>query len=457
MKETAHDAEAGPKKGWFASAPGLFVFFFLLALLPRLWVLHIALHHETPVYRHQDSGGYLEAGESLARGRGYRGSEGTPLFWWPPGYPGFLALTFRAGVASPTHPGGSLLAQALLASMVVGMTALLALKLGGPSAAWLAGALMTFEPSSIAYADVLLSEALFTFLLMLSVIAWARWWETGGAGRWMLFASLASSLPFVRPMALYLWIPLALLVGFFGPAVRRRAWLAALFVGVTLMPIAAWTLRNYSYLHVPVFATVSQFNEALFARSVEDLAGEPRPAASTRQPWQEGFGQEEGLPFEQVMRTRDRYFWKVFAHHPLIAGERLVLTGLEILGVPDQRLPDLLLREFPQSPQKGVAGRLKWLSGLGWLGALLLFGMFVSVAGSLALGFLVLRCRAWPPDRRALLALLVVLVLYHLLIGASTMYQGDRFRVPVIPLLAAALGCALSGGFRAAARERALT
>jgi hypothetical protein len=223
------------------------------------------------------------------------------------------------------------------------------------------------------------------------------------------------------------------------------------------MPIAAWTLRNYSYLHVPVFATVSQFNEALFARSVEDLAGEPRPAASTRQPWQEGFGQEEGLPFEQVMRTRGRYFWKVIAHHPLITGERLVLTGLEILGVPDQRLPDLLLREFPQSPQKGVAGRLKWLSGLGWLGALLLFGMFVSVAGSLALGFLVLRCRAWPPDRRALLALLVVLVLYHLLIGASTMYQGDRFRVPVIPLLAAALGCALSGGFRAAARERALT
>src|SRR5678809_1579905 len=120
----------------------LFGFFFLLALVPRLWVLQIALHRDRPVYRYQDPSGYLEAGESLSLGKGYRGREGRPLFWWPPGYPLFLAATFLTGIASPAHPGGALFFQILLASMVVGMSSLIALELGGPSSAWLAGSLM---------------------------------------------------------------------------------------------------------------------------------------------------------------------------------------------------------------------------------------------------------------------------------------------------------------------------
>jgi hypothetical protein len=456
MSEIAGDVSAGARKLGIANRRVLFGFFFLLALVPRLWVLQIALHRDRPVYRYQDSSGYLEAGESLSLGKGYRGREGRPLFWWPPGYPLFLAATFLTGIASPAHPGGALFFQILLASMVVGMSSLIALELGGPSSAWLAGSLMAIEPSSLAFAGTLLSETLFTFLLVLAVVTWVRWWKRPGWGQLVFFACLIGTLPLVRPMALYLWIPLALLIGFLGPVRPRRGWGAPLlFAVVALAPVTAWTIRNYAHLRVPVFAAVSQFNEALFARSVEDLAGVPRPAAATRQPWQEGYGRENRLSFAQVMKDRDEYFLRVMEGHPLLAAERGALTGLGILGVPDDRLPNLLLQEAPQSPERGVIGRLKWLAGLGGIGALLVFGMSVCIAGFLALPILALRCRTWERSRQALLALVAVLVLYHLLVGSTTMYQGDRFRVPIVPLLAVAVSCVLAG--RAPRNGEALT
>lgn len=70
MSGIAGDVSAGARKLGIANRRVLFGFFFLLALVPRLWVLQIALHQDRPVYRYQDSSGYLEAGESLSLGKG---------------------------------------------------------------------------------------------------------------------------------------------------------------------------------------------------------------------------------------------------------------------------------------------------------------------------------------------------------------------------------------------------
>ncbi len=423
----------------------LFMLFFLLALFPRLLVFNIAIHRERPVYKYQDSLGYIMPAQNLIEGNGFSGGGGWPAFWWPPGYSGFLAVLFATGIASPEHLAGALLVQVLLASLVAGMVSLLALELGGVPAALLAGSLMALEPSSIAHANVILAETFFTFLLVLAVLTWRGWWASPKIHRLLAYAALVGLLPLVRPVATYLWVPLALLLVVTRPRAVPRAPVLVGFVALATFPVAAWTLRNYSYLHVPIFATVGQFNEARFAHNVEELAGEPQASSTVKQPWQDGFGPDQGMSFPQLVKAREEYFRRVLLKHPVAALERLALGGAGILGVPDSRLPDLILREVPDFQGGSVRGRLTWLWRLGWLGGLLLLGMAVSTGGFLALPLLALRARVWPRDKQAFLALMVLLILYQLLISSFIMYQADRFRVPIVPLLAVALGSALRG------------
>jgi hypothetical protein len=76
--------------------------------------------------------------------------------------------------------------------------------------------------------------------------------------------------------------------------------------------------------------------------------------------------------------------------HPVAALEHLALRGAMILGVPDGRLPDLVLRDVPDFQGGSVRSRLTWLRRLGWPGGLLTLGMVVSTGGFLALPVLAL-------------------------------------------------------------------
>jgi 4-amino-4-deoxy-L-arabinose transferase-like glycosyltransferase len=429
----------------------------LLALLARLFVLQIVLHREAPVYRYQDSLGYLSTAESLLGGKGYVDSQGRAAFWWPPGYPGFIATVFAAGLASPESLEGILVIQAILSTLTVGAVFLLALYLEGFAAAVVAGSLMILEPSCLAYSNMILSEAVFSFLLLMAALAWRRWWIAPGLGSLLAFSAVVAVLPFLRPLALYLWIPLACLIAFCGPANCRRLRAAALFVIVVIVPIAAWDVRNYSYLRTSEFATVGQFNEARFARAVEDLAGVPRPEGVVEQPWEMGFGPDQGLSFVELVRLRHAYFRRTLLHHPLAALQRLTMTGIGILGVPDGRLAAMILPAVPEHEGGSILGRVRRIGRMGWLGGLLLLGMLVSVAGFLSIPLLGLRSRKWPRDQQVLLLLLVLLVFYQLLIASFIMFQGERFRVPVIPLLAVLLGGAVAGLPRTPPLRRELT
>jgi 4-amino-4-deoxy-L-arabinose transferase-like glycosyltransferase len=420
----------------------LFVAFFLIGLVPRLLVFNIALHRERPVYTWQDSPGYIMMADHLADGNGFR-DEGGPLYHWPPGYPGFLALLFATGIASADQLAGALIAQVLLASLVVGMVSLLALRLGGRPAALLAGTLMALEPASIAHANMILTETLFTFLLLLAVLTWIGWWNSPKTLRLLTFAGLVGLLPLVRPVAIYLWVPIALLLLCVRPISVSRTRTLVAFITLATIPTVAWTLRNYVVIHVPIFAGVGQQNEARFARDVADLAGEPREASTLAQPWHADFGLDPEMSFPQVVKARHDYFVSVLMRHPVAAVERLALTAAQGLGVPDGRLPDMLLREVPSFQGGSVPDRLRWLWRLHWLGGLLLLGMAVSLGGVLALPPLVLRARAWPREKQALLGLLILLILYLLMMSSFVMYQSGRYRVPVIPLLTVTLSCAL--------------
>jgi hypothetical protein len=136
----------------------------------------------------------------------------------------------------------------------------------------------------------------------------------------------------------------------------------------------------------------------------------------------------------------------VIRAHPRAAVERWTLNALYLLGVPDSKLPAMVLPRVPAFTKGSAAARIRWLADLGWLGAWLALGMVVSVGGLLSIPVLAARARRWDRGRRALLALLAALALYQVAFSGFVWHQAERYRVPVIPLCAMMLCAALWAG-----------
>jgi hypothetical protein len=66
-------------------------------------------------------------------------------------------------------------------------------------------------------------------------------------------------------------------------------------------------------------------------------------------------------------------------------------------------------------------------------------GMLVSLGGMVCLPWVLIRARRWDAFRRSILACLVTVVLYQWSISSLIQYQADRYRIPMIPLLAISL------------------
>jgi hypothetical protein len=416
-----------------------------LALLVRVLVFAVNVHRDAPVILQQDSWGYIEPGDSLSRGRGYTDMEGRVLSRWPPGYACFLGLIFATGLASPSSLGGAVAAQIVLSALVGGAAFLVAGWLGGARPAIAAGILMAIEPSSVAYSNFIMSETLYTAGLLGAILLWRLWWKRAGTGSLMLLAAWVGVLPLIRPVAVYLPFLLALLIGLSGAGGRPRPRAALIFLAVSLLAPVAWSARNFRMIGVPVLARVGEFEMARFSHLVEKMDGQETRLPSPKGPWEEGFQEEGGYTNAEVARARSRYFLKTATGHPVAMVRLLVANGLRLLGVPDSKLPQILMSAAPTYEGGSIRERLEWLRRLGILGVLLAVGMIVSVGGVASMTVLAVRARTWPAERKWLLALLSATALLHVMFSSTVMWQAERYRVPVIPLLCALLCAAVLG------------
>src|SRR3990170_4027795 len=118
--------------------------------------------------RFDDSVFYHYAGASLAEGRGYvhfLTREATALF--PPGYPFFLAGLYRAFGADPAVAEG---ANVVLGALSGVLAFALATALFGRRAGLTAGLALALFPSQVLFVPALMSEVLFTFLLLSALL-----------------------------------------------------------------------------------------------------------------------------------------------------------------------------------------------------------------------------------------------------------------------------------------------
>jgi hypothetical protein len=372
-----------------------------------------------------DSPTYLIPARYLLRGLGFVSEPGIPETLRTPGYPlfllPFLAATMRA-------------APIVLAQHLMGEIMTLAVYLGARrlfdsrAAALAAGILFALDPLTIHYANKVLSETLFTALLLALVLLTLDRRE-----RWLSGAVVAGLLVLVRPVAIAYFLLVAI--------VRQRRRALAFAAVAALFPLG-WAIRNGVATGVYSVSSVSGIN-MLFHRAAGALAigddYEFRDALGDRQQElledadeilekQEHVEDADDLPQAVRSRVYGALGRKVALEHPFglallhLRGVLVNLFGSDWEAV-------MIVSRFPPDVVHMAIDALT-----------------AAEAVFAAIGLLVL----WRRQRDA--ALFVGGTIVYFLVIAAGGEAEPRFRVPVMPEIAIAAGA----GLVRACGERAL-
>jgi 4-amino-4-deoxy-L-arabinose transferase-like glycosyltransferase len=190
-----------------------------------------------------DAAWYHATATALARGSGYV-SPFTfhPTAAWPPGYPLLLSLAYRAAGAVPAT---AVVVNAAFGALTCVLVWRLGLRLAGSTAAAVATALLAAFPSSILFSALVLSETVFTGLVLGLMLVAVRLVDDREehALAWLGWGVGAGAAALVRAEAVLLaLVPAAALVTLGRGRVAPRIAVAALLgLAITLAP---WTIRN---------------------------------------------------------------------------------------------------------------------------------------------------------------------------------------------------------------------
>lgn len=241
------------------------------AILAAALVLRLAVAWMWAPTPAADAADYERLAVGILEGNGYVTTEGEPTSWRPPLYPAFLASVYAATGESRA---AARTAQALLGTATVGMTMVIAGTVAGPGVALFAGALAALDPAGAFAVSRLLSEVLFTFLLVSSVLFLQRAVGEENHRRTLLAAAAAgaalglatltrSVLIFYPLLAAAAWLSARQRSG--GPLGFRRSVAVplALLAGFALV-LAPWSVRNWK-VHGEFVPVATQGGITLYA------------------------------------------------------------------------------------------------------------------------------------------------------------------------------------------------
>ncbi|MXZ71430.1 MAG: hypothetical protein F4Z04_07985 [Acidobacteria bacterium] len=224
------------------------------ALLARAVVPIIAIvsHGVDYLLLTDDSHEYLRLAESLTAGSFSR--DGEPELLRTPGYPLLVAL----GVLAGAPIGLTIAIQTALGGVAAVVVYALARQAGGSlgcrdtrPVALAAGLIYALDPLSVVHSGFVLSETLFTTLMVAHLFVLSKYFETGQTRYVAPSAVLAAASAFVRPVALY-WPLVVVAILLSIPASQQTRRLparlapAVVFLALTLTPVLVWTARNAS-------------------------------------------------------------------------------------------------------------------------------------------------------------------------------------------------------------------
>lgn len=185
----------------------------------------------------------------------------TPTHYITPGYPAYLALFMRSAETAREFNAWVVNSQAALGTLSVLLTFLLGRAAGGLGVGLCASLLLAISPHHIASNGYLLTETLFTFLLLgaswLVVTNWKlqRWWL------WLMIGVVAATASLVRPVLLIFPLVVAVPLLIQGVSTRRTlvtiVWVSVGMIVVNL-PWQAWKNTHPAGPEPSLFAAAIQ-------------------------------------------------------------------------------------------------------------------------------------------------------------------------------------------------------
>jgi 4-amino-4-deoxy-L-arabinose transferase-like glycosyltransferase len=432
------------KQTLFENKNKLVLFLLVIVILLRISVLFFAYSHPERTFTN-DSPSYIEPAQFLLRDHAYT----HPSALRTPAYPLFLAGIFALFGEQPFYV---VLAQVLIGLATIFFTYKMSSDLF-PGQNGLQGILLLgLGLESILSPFYLMTETLFTFLLVLIAFSLLRYKRSLKIG-WALAAAVFSALAILcRPIALYLPV----LILFFFIWANRQKWLVAVRTGavyllVTVMLVIPWVVRNNYVVGLPIVSSIT--GDSLLFYSANALRAHENGITFFESQGQlfEEFEQramQEGIPYTE----KDRYHLKISMGKEIIARApmaylwvhvrdslKVFLPGTaslnDMLGLPGQSIGiwDIL-------QTKSLSSALKsYFEQTGAIQLLLLpfiFLLFITILGSAIGSFVLFKDKNW----FALLFLLIPL-LYLILLSGPGSYS--RFRVPLMPFLSILAGIGL--------------
>ena len=278
----------------------------VLGLLIAILVLGLGLRLEAaltpPADPGNDASAYMQIAKGLYQDGHYGGRGQSSPNDWSPGAPLLYGLVYA--VTGGVHPKAALVLLALLGTVTILLTYLLARRLAGPVAGVLGALLAATYPAFIDNTGRMLAEPVALVWLPAAMLAFLWASDGGRPWRWLAPGALLGLTTLTRPEYLpfvALFALLALLRVWRGhgrglvAGIAAAALLIVAFCGV----LAPWTARNYVVLDRFVPVTTGG-GKALFVATY--LPGSGRQQLVKRQLIARYYGKKD-LPYTEVLGT----------------------------------------------------------------------------------------------------------------------------------------------------------
>lgn len=181
------------------------------------------------------------------------------FFTWEgrvPGYPLFIAATYK--LVGARSPNAALYAQAILSALSIPLTFLLARFLVCAGPAFVAGTIVACDPALIAHARSMYTEALYTPLIVVCVIAMQWAVRHPAMLRFAISGIALAMMSLTRPTGV-LMPGILLIAAPWNWSIRKRVDATIVCALAMALCIAPWTLHNWRTHHqfIPLASSTS--------------------------------------------------------------------------------------------------------------------------------------------------------------------------------------------------------
>lgn len=216
---------------------------------------------------------YHVLADRIARGLGYTWAwpDGavTPAAHYPVGYPAIAALAYL--VFGP-HALAAMLVNAAFSAAAVGRAYVVVRTFASRRAAGAAALAMALHPALLPYVGALMTEGITAALLVIAI----SWVVSRRGRRWVRVALLSLTLgvaTLIRPQCIVLAPLLGAAAG--APGVLRAVRTGLLALGLSLVVVLPWTVRNCQVMHQCALVSVNRGWNLLIGEQTRTGAWQP--------------------------------------------------------------------------------------------------------------------------------------------------------------------------------------